>query len=140
MNTNVQSPHAYGVVTLGYVSLYFKDLQPAITFYSQVFGAPASVDEQMQIYGWRLGATWLTLLASKAAPYPESNPRNSEFAIQVSAVAAVDSLYQALLTAGAKSCMAPADTRMYEAMRFACVDDPFGVRIDIYCPIALPAA
>ncbi len=24
---------------------------------------------------------------------------------------------------------------MYEPMRFACVDDPFGVRVDIYCPI-----
>jgi hypothetical protein len=24
---------------------------------------------------------------------------------------------------------------MYEDMRFSCVDDPFGVRIDIYCPL-----
>jgi hypothetical protein len=26
---------------------------------------------------------------------------------------------------------------MYEPMRFACVDDPFGVRIDVYCPIEM---
>jgi hypothetical protein len=25
---------------------------------------------------------------------------------------------------------------MYEPMRYAYVDDPFGVRIDIYCPVA----
>ncbi len=30
--------------------------------------------------------------------------------------------------------MSPADTKMYEPMRFACVDDPFGVRIDVYFP------
>ena len=29
----------------------------------------------------------------------------------------------------------PTDTKMYEPMRFACVDDPFGVRVDIYCPL-----
>jgi hypothetical protein len=27
------------------------------------------------------------------------------------------------------------DTTMYEKMRFAAVDDPFGVRIDIYYPL-----
>jgi hypothetical protein len=26
----------------------------------------------------------------------------------------------------------PEDTEMYEPMRFCCVDDPFGVRIDVY--------
>lgn len=131
------TPHGQrsdGIVTLGYVSLYLKDLQPAITFYSQVFGAPDSVDETSQIYGWHMGTTWLTLLPSSASSYPESNPRNTEFAIQVTTPAEVDLLYQALLAAGAKACMAPADTKMYEPMRFACVDDPFGVRIDVYCP------
>ncbi|MFN8444726.1 MAG: hypothetical protein U0175_28330 [Caldilineaceae bacterium] len=33
----------------------------------------------------------------------------------------VDRLYQEMIEAGAQSYMAPADTRMYEAMRFACV-------------------
>ncbi len=33
--------------------------------------------------------------------------------------------------------MPPDDTKIYEPMRFACVDDPFGVRIDVYCPSRL---
>ena len=32
--------------------------------------------------------------------------------------------------------MEPEDTCMYEPMRFCCVDDPVGIRIDVYCPIA----
>ena len=115
----------FQIVTLGFVSLYLKELEPAITFYSQVLGAPDSVDEQAQIYGWRMGATWLTLLPSRASTSPESNPRNSEFAIQVTAVEEVDALYQALIAAGAKECMTPTDTRMYEPMRFACVSHFF---------------
>ena len=49
---------AYRIVNLGYVSLYVKDLQPAITFYSQVFGPPDSLDAQKDIYGWRMGSTF----------------------------------------------------------------------------------
>jgi hypothetical protein len=39
------------------------------------------------------------------------------------------------MAAGARPCMAPRDTSMYEPMRFGCVDDPFGVRIDVYCRV-----
>ena len=124
----------YQIVDLNYVSLYVNDIQNAIAFYSQVFGAPESVDERRMIFGWRMGATWLTVLPSPAGIQPASNPCNTEFAVQVSAVDEVDRLYQALIQAGAKVCMPPQDTAMYEPMRFSCVDDPFGVRIDIYCP------
>ena len=47
----------------------------------------------------------------------------------------VDLLYQALLEAGTTTCMQPEDGRMYEPIRFCCVDDPVGIRIDVYCPI-----
>jgi hypothetical protein len=47
----------------------------------------------------------------------------------------VDALYQAFIEAGAKKGWEPFDTEMYEAMRFSFIDDPFGVRIDIICPI-----
>jgi len=130
----IQRP--YHIVDLNYVSLYVQDVQAASAFYSQLFGAPASIDEQGPVHGWRMGATWLTLLPSKAGSDPTSNPRNTEFAVQVAATEEVDRLYAALLAAGACGYMAPANTRMYEPMRFACVDDPFGVRIDIYCPMA----
>lgn len=135
-SSTTQTQRPYRILDLNYVSLYVQDFQAATVFYSGIFGAPDSIDARGPIYGWRLGATWLTLFDGKAAPAPGYNPRNTEFAIQVAAVEEVDSLYAALLAAGAQRCMAPADTRMYEPMRFACVDDPFGVRIDIYCPVA----
>jgi uncharacterized glyoxalase superfamily protein PhnB len=89
----------------------------------------------MEIVGWRMGATWLTLFPSKESPHPGSNPRNAEFAIQVATPDEVDALYQAFIEAGAKKGWEPFDTEMYEPMRFSCVDDPFGVRIDIICPL-----
>ncbi len=125
---------AYRIVDLNYVSLYLIDLPEAIAFYSEVFGAPEVVHKKPAIYGWRMGSTWLTLFPSSGGTRKESNPTNSEFAIQVKAPREVDALYQALIAAGAEDCMPPEDTEMYEPMRFACVDDPFGVRIDVYYP------
>jgi catechol 2,3-dioxygenase-like lactoylglutathione lyase family enzyme len=133
-------PGAFRIVTLGYVSLYVQDLPEAVAFYAQVFGPPEYVEAEDKVYGWRLGATWLTVFPSSAGTAPGSNPRNTEFAIQVSDPAEVDRLHQALLAAGARDCRSPRDTRMYEPMRFGCVDDPFGVRIDIYCPLAADAS
>ena len=129
------SGNPFQIVGLNYVSLYIKDFQVAIEFYSQVFGIPETADQEGQIYGWRMGSTWLTVFPSKTGTHKDSNPRNSEFAIQVSAPNQVDALNQALVDAGAKNCWTPEDTSMYEQMRFACVDDPFGVRIDVYCPL-----
>ena len=126
----------YRIVGLNYVSLYIYDFQKAVDFYSRVFGAPE--DEDPMQYGWRMGSTWLTVFASGAGTSRDANPRNTEFAIQVSAPAEVDLLYAALIDAGASTCMAPRDTTMYEPMRFGCVDDPFGVRIDVYCPVGKP--
>ena len=47
----------------------------------------------------------------------------------------VDVLTQVLIDAGATPGWAPEDAKMYDPMRFAYVDDPFGVRIDVYCPL-----
>ena len=141
MSGNLATPprrddRPYRVVDLNYMSLYIDDFQQSISFYSQVFGAPDGVDENQTTYGWRMGSTWLTVFPGKVGSQPNRNPCNSEFAVQVSAVGEVDLLHQALIAAGAKSYMAPQDTQMYEPMRFSCVDDPFGVRIDIYCPLS----
>lgn len=125
----------FKIVGLNYVSLYIRHYVQAIAFYTEVFGPPDSPAEGDEPAGWRMGSTWLTVFPSVAGVEPESNPRNAEFAIQVSTPSEVDALYRALNDAGAKTCMAPRDTRMYEAMRFGCVDDPFGVRIDVYCPL-----
>ena len=130
-----QNPRPYRIINLNYVSLYIRDFQEAITFYSQVFGPPEDANESKTTYGWRRGATWLTVFRGTAGSKPNSNPRNAEFAIQVSEAAEVDALHQMLIKAGAREYMSPKDTAMYEPMRFSCVDDPLGVRIDIYCPL-----
>ena len=133
-----ETQRSYNVVGLNYVSLYIKDLREAITFYSQIFGPPESINESGTIHGWRMGSTWLTVFPSTAGTAHDSNPRNTEFAIQVAAVGDVDRLHRALIAAGATECISPAATTMYEPMRFACLDDPFGVRIDVYCPFERP--
>lgn len=82
-----------------------------------------------------MGSTWLTLFPSKGGTKPGSNPQNTEFAIQVSTPEEVDALYQVMIAAGGKKGWEPFDTNMYDEMRFAYIDDPYGVRIDIYCPL-----
>ena len=123
----------FRILDLNYITLYIHDQRAAIEFYTGVFGAPDMADEESVTYGWRMGSTWLTLFPASGGPAPGVNPRNTEFAIQVAAPGEVDALYATLLAAGARACMPPSDTAMYEPMRFCCVDDPFGARIDVYC-------
>jgi predicted enzyme related to lactoylglutathione lyase len=136
MSALAQNNTPFHIVDLNYVSLYVKDFLCAIGFYSRVFGAAESVDEKGTTYGWRMGSNWLTIFPDGAGTHPDSNPRNAEFAIQLSTVEEVDALHCALMVAGAREHMTPGDTKMYEPMRFSCVDDPFGVRIDVYCPLS----
>jgi hypothetical protein len=75
------------------------------------------------------------MFPSSGGTFNGSNPRNTEFAIQVEHPEQVDVLYKMFIDLGSKMCREPEDTWMYEPMRFGCVDDPFGVRVDIYCPI-----
>ena len=126
----------FSIVDLNYISLYYAEFDDAVDFYTAVFGPPGSAydSEGSQMRGWKMGATWLTLFNSKESPFPGENPRNTEFAIQVSAPDEVDALYHALVKAGAVPGWEPRDTEMYVPMRFAYVEDPFGVRIDVICP------
>ena len=129
------SDRGLGIVGLNFVTLYFVDLEGAVEFYQTVLGPPDEVVTAPVIWGWKMGSTWLTLFPSAIGVNARSNPRNTEFGIQVETPGQVDTLYQAFLDAGATKCREPEDTEMYDAMRFSCVDDPFGVRIDIYCPL-----
>lgn len=125
----------FTVVTLNYITLYMADLEKAVAFYTAVFGPPASHAATDPRYGWRMGDTWLTLFSNEEGTDKTRNPANTEFAIQVATPEQVDNLYQHLIDAGATAGWPPEDTEMYEGMRFCYVDDPFGVRIDIICPI-----
>lgn len=124
----------YDIVSLNYVSLYFKDHQAAIEFYTRIFGEPQLNHNGGAIIGWELGNTWLTVFHAKEGTDPSRNPCNAEFAIHVGSDVEVDRLYNDLMAADCSSVWMPEDTEMYEPMRFAAVDDPLGVRIDIYCP------
>ena len=44
------------------ITLFFADYAEAVDFYTQVLGTPA-YSEGAATRGWRLGETWLTLLA-----------------------------------------------------------------------------
>ncbi|MGE3853497.1 MAG: VOC family protein [Planctomycetota bacterium] len=129
------SDATWTIVGLNYVTCYVEDYDAALDFYTRMFGER----ENREPAGWRMGSTWLTVFPARpesSAPVPGANPRNAEFAIQVSRPVEVDALYNRLLAEGCTSCMKPQDTVMYESMRFSCVDDPFGMRIDVYCPVA----
>ncbi len=125
----------FKIVSLNYVCFYVKELDEAIAFYSRVFGPPEYREDEGRINGWKMGDTWLTIFSSDQGVAPTRNPGNAEFAVQVDTPEEVDRLYRAFVEAGAKDAWAPEDTQMYEPMRFSAVDDPFGMRIDIYCPL-----
>ena len=126
----------YNIIGLNYVTMYLKDYEEAVAFYTQIFGPPpTNAPNGLLLWGWQLGSTWLTIFPSQEGTQPDSNPRNAEFAIQVGTPADVDRLHAAFIAAGAKDAWTPENTEMYEPMRFSCVDDPFGMRIDVYCPI-----
>jgi catechol 2,3-dioxygenase-like lactoylglutathione lyase family enzyme len=131
----LESEGRFRVVGLGYVSLYYRDFDEAVAFYTRVFGTPLEADDPGVIRGWHLGSIWLTLFPSKGGTKPDANPCNTEFAIQVSTPEEVDVLLQVMIDAGATLCWAAEDTEMYDPMRFGYVEDPFGVRIDVYCPL-----
>jgi uncharacterized glyoxalase superfamily protein PhnB len=124
----------FDIVGLNYVSLYPADHAAAVEYYASVFGPLDVEDTTAGIWGWRMGSTWLTVFPGSAGTDPEGTTSNVEFAIQVATPQEVDRLYAAFVEAGVTASLAPRETEMYETMRFAYVDDPFGVRIDIYCP------
>jgi catechol 2,3-dioxygenase-like lactoylglutathione lyase family enzyme len=124
------------VVAVAYPSLYVDDFDAAVAFWTGLLGPPAYSEPEGagRLVGFRLGDTWLTLFPRAGGPHPDSGPRGCEFALKVGAPGDVDGLFARMLALGATAVMAPRDTRMYEAMRFACVDTPHGVRIDVVCP------
>ncbi len=125
----------FNIVGLNYVSLYPADHAAAIKYYTKIFGLLDVQNPEDGVWGWRMGSTWLTVFPSKYGPVTDGTTQNIEFAIQMGQPDEVDKLYQAFVEAGVKASQPPVDTTMYEKMRYAYVDDPFGVRIDIYCTL-----
>lgn len=126
----------FNIVGLNYVSLYPADHRAALDYYASVFG-PLDVDNPDDgVWGWRMGSTWLTVFPGRFGPNPDGTTSNTEFAIEMSTPEEVDRLFDAFVAAGVESNVVPSNTTMYEPMRYAYVDDPFGLRIDICCPLS----
>ena len=120
------------ITGVAYPTFYVADLAAARAHWERLLG-PVEYEDGA-LCGLRLGDGWLTLVDARHGPHPGGGPRNTELALRVASAADVDALHARLLALGATTVIAPADTRMYEPMRYACVDDPFGVRLGIYFP------
>ena len=121
----------FNIVALSFVSLYFNDVDAARLLYSRVLGEPHMLDHHQNMCGWNLCTSWLTFLPASAGTQPDAPPCNTEFALQLQTTVEVDAIFHAFVEAGFTARMQPHDTTMYVPMRFACVDDPFGVRVDV---------
>jgi hypothetical protein len=113
---------------IGGVSIDVEDEAAGVAFYTAVLGPPAYVEEGA--HGWRLGGTWLTLLAAGPG-VPRGGPIG--FSIAVADAAEAERLQRAFADAGATITLAH-DTLMYEPVRLCPVVDPFGTSILITAP------
>ena len=136
MSTTSARSVAPRVLGVSYPSLYVRDLEAATAFYEPLLG-PVEYREK-GLAGIKLGDTWLTLFDAKLMGLAAENPRNAEFALRLGSPEDVDEMFRRFVAAGAKAVMAPQDTRMYVAMRYACVDDPHGLRLSLYHPTSAP--
>lgn len=111
------------------VTLYFSQYEAAVEFYSRVLGPP-SYAEGFGTRGWRLGETWLTLLAGG-----DGAPANVEIPIVASTPAEAERLQRAFIEAGASGPRS-SDELMYERVRLCPVTDPFGTQLLIIARLA----
>jgi hypothetical protein len=108
-------------------TLYFSDYEEAVAYYTEVLGAPEYV-EGAGTRGWRVGDSWLTLLAGG-----DGAPRNTEIGIVVDSPAEAEALQAAFVAAGGTGAE-PSDQLMYRPIRACPVTDPFGTEILIHAP------
>lgn len=110
------------------ITLYFAKYTEAVEFYTRVLGPPAYV-EGSGTRGWRIGETWLTLLAGR-----DGSPSNVEVPIIASTPAEAERLQRAFIDAGATGSH-PSDQLMYEPIRSCPVIDPFGTNLLVHAKL-----
>lgn len=106
-------------------TLYFQDYEQAVDYYQHVLGPPAYVEGDSTT-GWRVGATWLTLLRGQ-----NGNPHNVEVMVEMPTPVEADRLQAAFIAAGGQGS-APQDTLMYEPVHCCYISDPFGTHIMVF--------
>lgn len=108
-------------------ALYFAEFEAAVAYYERVLGPPGYA-EGSGTCGWRIGATWLTLLRGA-----DGAPRNVEVQLVVETPAEAERLQAAFVSAGGTGSP-PADAVMYQPVRSCPVTDPFGTALLITAP------
>lgn len=127
--TDPAPPPRFPMVGLAGVSLYIERYEEAVAFYTAVLGQPAYVEGQWT-HGWQIGSGWLTLFPAQA-----NGPANMDVTVRVASPSDVAALREAFVAAGATGDP-PSDQLMYEAVRYAQINDPFGTIWIIISPLA----
>ena len=122
----------FGFQSVGGATLYFADFDAAVAYYTEVLGDPAYV-EGAGTRGWRIGGSWLTLLAGGGGA-----PANTEIGFLMESVAEAERLHAAFIAAGGTGAE-PTDALMYRPVRACPVTDPFGTEVLVYAPLPGPA-
>lgn len=107
------------------ITLYFAEYRDAVDYYTRVLGDPTYAEGD-KTRGWRLGDTWLTLLAGGRGA-----PSGVEIPIIASSRAEAERLQQAFVDAGGSGAHG-SDQLMYSPVHVCPVTDPFGTQILIY--------
>lgn len=66
-STSKSSSKSFTIVDLNFVSIYVKDYEKAVDYYSRVFGPARELTEKEDHHGWRMGRTWLTVFPARGA-------------------------------------------------------------------------
>ncbi len=115
----------FGFSGFGGVTIFFTDYEAAVAYYSGVLGPPGYV-EGTGTRAWRIGPTWLTLLAGG-----DGAPRNTEVMLLMDSPAEAERLQAAFVAAGG-SGDEPSDQLMFHPVRYCPVTDPFGTQIVVF--------
>ena len=109
------------------ISLYYKEFDAAVQYYSLVLGPPVYIEGEFT-RGWRIGDSWLTVFQAN-----DGNPQNAEATIVMNSPEEAERLQKAFIKAGGLGGD-PSDELMYEPIRMCPVQDPFGTNFIIICP------
>ena len=117
--TDPEPEPRYAFTGLAGYSIFVRDYDSALAYYTEVLGPPAYV-EGASTHGWRIGDAWFTLF-----PARNEGPKRSEITIMMDSIEEAERLHADFIAAGG-SGEPPSDELMYEPIRFCAVKDPFG--------------
>lgn len=103
-------------------TLYFAQYEAAVEYYTAVLGDPEYVEGE-GTRSWRIGDTWLTLLAGG-----DGHPTNVEIGFLMESVEEAERLHRTFIEEGGTGDD-PSDQLMHVPVRYCPATDPFGTEI-----------